>query len=119
VLETFMKNIIILIFLLLPCCAFAVNEIKVQADLEFLLDTQKESGKLCFGEKDCSTWSTFYLFNASVNKVIVGTEPSPSFKVIYGRHALLKQDLNDVVITLRELEQGNSFGAKYQVTNIE
>ncbi|QYK08982.1 hypothetical protein [Shewanella mangrovisoli] len=114
-----MKNLLIFTFLLLPCFVFAANEIKVQADLEFLLDTEKESGKLCFGETDCSTWSTFYLFNAKVKKVIVGTEPNASFKVIYGRHALLKQDLNGAVITLRELDKNNGFGAKYQVVNIE
>ncbi|MGR6501078.1 hypothetical protein [Shewanella sp. Koi 1] len=114
-----MKNLLILTFLLLPCFAFAKNEIKVQADLEFLLDTEKESGKLCFGENECSTWSTFYLFKANVKKVIIGIEPSGSFKVIYGRHALLKQDLNGAVITLRELEKNNGFGAKYQVINIE
>ena len=114
-----MKNLLIFTFLLLPCFVFAANEIKVQADLEFLLDTQKESGKLCIGENDCSTWSTFYLFKANVKKVIIGTEPSASFKVIYGRHALLKQDLNDVVLTLRELQHDNGFGAKYQVVSIE
>ena len=114
-----MKKFLIFTFLLLPCFVFAANEIKVKADLEFLLDTEKESGKLCFGENDCSTWSTFYLFNADVKKVIVGTESSTSFKVIYGRHALLKQDLNDVVLTLRELERDNGFGAKYQVVSIE
>ena len=114
-----MKKLLILTLLLFPCFVIAADELKVQADLEFILDTEKESGKLCFGKSDCSTWSTFYLFNANVKKLIIGNEPTTSFKVIYGQHGLLKQDLNGVVITLKKLELGNDFGAKYQVIGIE
>ena len=114
-----MRKLLTLTLFLLATFANAENEIKVRANHEFLLDTGKESGRLCFGKTDCSTWSTFYLFNAKVEKVILGVEPNSSFKVIYGQHALLKQNLNSVVVTLKKLKVDNEFNAKYQVIRVE
>ncbi|TLU61096.1 hypothetical protein FE810_15600 [Thalassotalea litorea] len=114
-----MKKLIALTLCFLSYFTFASEYVKVRADLLFITNTNVESGKLCFGDSECTTYSTFYLFNAKVHNVILGDVMDGSFKVIYGQHALIEQDINDVVLTLKELDENNQFGALYQVVSIE
>ena len=114
-----MNKLIVLTLYFFSYFTFASEDVKIRADLVFISNTNVESGKLCFGDSECTTYSTFYLFNAKVHNVIVGDVIDGPFKVIYGQHALIEQDINDVVLTLKELDENNQFGAIYQVVSIE
>ncbi|WP_285162835.1 hypothetical protein [Shewanella goraebulensis] len=114
-----MKKLIVLTLCFFSYFTFASDDVKIRADLEFITNTNVESGKLCFGDSECTTYSTFYLFNTRVHNVILGDVVDGSFKVIYGQHALIEQDITDVVLTLKKLDENNQFGALYQVVSIE
>jgi hypothetical protein len=109
-----MFRVIIFFVLLFPKFCFA-EEIIASLDLKFVKDTGKTAGVLCFseGENDCAQWATFYLYKAKVKKVLDGELAERNFTVIYGRHALRKNDHRNVVVRLQKLDEGAE--AKYQI----
>lgn len=112
-------SILILALAIFQICPAKAEEIKALIDLEFLEDTEITSGVLCFGEEDCHRWSTYYLFTAHVLKTIEGQLSSDSFKVIFGSHALKKEDFPYVLATLEPMESGNQFSAQYKILNLD
>jgi hypothetical protein len=84
-------------------------------DLKFLEETDLPAAFLCFEEDKCDVWATHYLWEARVRKVISGTEPDKHFLVLYGVHALKKQDLRNVLATMKKLEPGAYANARYQI----
>lgn len=107
---------LIWVVLLLSPSAFA-DEVVAVVDLKFLKDTGEPASTLCFeddGQNDsCATWSTFYLFEARVKKVVHGEPVSRKFQVWFGRHALKKGNIRNAVAKLKPLPAGHE--ASYQV----
>ncbi|WP_288132790.1 hypothetical protein [Microbulbifer sp.] len=97
------------------------EDLVVEADLRFIKDTGESSQSMCFEDEEttCFSWATFYLYSARVKKTISGPEVPREFRVIFGRHALAKKNISDVVIKLEELPENNVFNAMYQVVEIE
>ena len=92
------------------------EELIVELDLKFIKDTGKTADVMCYGENevDCHTWSTFYLYEAKVKKVVSGDLPENKFTVIYGRHALRKNNHKGVIVRLNKLLPDAD--AQYQIS---
>lgn len=114
VLESHMKKIIVIIAVLFSNYCLA-EELIAKLDLKFIRDTGKTAGVLCYGdnEKDCHEWSTFYLYEAKVKKILSGNLPVDKFTVIYGRHALRKINHSSVIVRLNKLPANGD--AQYQI----
>ena len=111
-----MRKIILLS--LIVASIYAEAESIVVADLMYVRDTGDTASALCFDDegKECSTWSTFYLFEAKIKKHISGNELPKRFNVIFGRHALKKKDIKKALVKLEPIT-GNK-EAQYQVIDI-
>jgi hypothetical protein len=109
-----MIRVIIFFVLMLSKLCFA-EEIVASLDLKFVKDTGTRAGILCYGEgeNDCHNWSTFYLYEAKVKKVLSGELVESHFTVIYGRHALRKNNHRNIVVRLKKLAEGAE--AQYQI----
>ena len=62
---------------------------------------------MCLGQSEddaCFPWATSYLWEAKVRKIISGAEFQKRFLVLFGRHALKKQDLHSVLAIMTKLE---------------
>lgn len=107
------KVILILSILCSNCCS--AEELIAKLDLKFIKDTGKTATVLCYddNEKDCHEWSTFYLYEAKVKKVLSGNLPSSKFSVIYGAHAMLANNHRNVVVSLNKLPAGGD--SQYQI----
>ena len=92
------KYLLILLFLS-PINTFAENVVAV-LDLKFISDTEKTSTSICFEDEttECFSWASFYLYEAKIKKVLSGELSSKKFKVIYGRHALKKKILKELLL---------------------
>ena len=97
---------LILFVLLLSPSAFSEEVIAV-VDLKFLKDTGETASTLCYEEEgqssNCTTWATFYLFEARVKKVVHGEPIGRKFLVWFGRHALMEGNIRNVVAKLKPL----------------
>ncbi|RYF99091.1 MAG: hypothetical protein EOO07_37225 [Chitinophagaceae bacterium] len=91
------------------------DEIIASLDLKFVKDTGETAGVICYSEDDadCHEWSTFYLYEAKVKKVFSGELAEKHFTVIYGHHALLKNNHRNVIVSLKKLTDGAD--ARYQI----
>lgn len=109
------RNIVLLFLLLSPVTL--AEEVIAVVDLKFLKETGKVASTLCFEggdiENDCTTWATFYLFEARVKKVVSGEPRARKFHVWFGRHALRKGNIKNMVAKLKPLPQENE--VDYQV----
>lgn len=93
------------------------EEIVAVLDLKFVENTGEPGGYICFDDDECDVWSEYYLFEASVDKVISGDLPEKKFFVLYARHNLGEKNLRNVVALLKEREPGEFSAAKYQITH--
>lgn len=109
-----MKKIIVIFAVLFSNYCLS-EELIAKLDLKFIKDTGKTAGVLCYGdnEDDCHEWSTFYLYEAKVKKVLSGNLPIKKFTVIYGRHALRKNNHSNVIVRLNKLPANED--AQYQI----
>ncbi|WNC71647.1 hypothetical protein RGQ13_16195 [Thalassotalea psychrophila] len=112
-----MKFIALVLSALISLSAYSSEDLKVVADLKFLSDTGVESTKMCI-DGGCDAWATFYLYELDVKKVLSGELADNKFKVIYGRHAEVKADMNSVVVVLHQLKGPQNHNAQYQVLQI-
>lgn len=112
-----MKKIIVIFAALFSNYCLA-EEIIAKLDLKFIKDTGKTAGVLCYGdnEEDCHEWSTFYLYEAKVKKILSGNLPVNKFTVIYGRHALRKNNHSSVIVRLNKLSADGD--AQYQILEL-
>jgi hypothetical protein len=112
--ETLMTRFIIIFIIFTSNSCFA-EELTAVLDLKFIKDTGITSGVMCYRDEgeDCHTWSTFYLYDAKVRKVISGELSQKKITVIYGRHALLKNNRKNVVVRLKQLRPDAE--AQYQI----
>lgn len=112
-----MCRFVFIVILLLSPKLYA-EELVAVLDLYFKKDTGDTAATLCFGEGEegCGQWATFYLYEARIKKVLSGEFNSKKFKVIYGRHALLKKNLKGVVATLIKLP--DNAHAEYQIIEL-
>jgi len=97
-------------------CLAQEGELVAEVDLKYLKETEQVVAILCYGDHpdDCHPWAHGYLYEARVRKVISGQAPKGKFLVIYGRHALKKQNLRGVVGRFSKLTDGTD-GAEYQI----
>lgn len=112
-------RLIALLTLLISFSVISSDETVAVVDLTFITDTEIESGKMCFDEKHCQTWSTFILYKAELKNLISGLKTGQYFKIIYGRHSYNENAIENVKVYLKKLEPNNKFGAKYQVIRLE
>ena len=107
---------LVLVALLFSSKAFA-GEVVVVVDLKFVRDTGETASTLCFEKeaetKSCAAWATFYLFEARVKNVVHGEPISRKFKVWFGRHALKKGNIRNLVAKLKPLPAEHE--ASYQI----
>ena len=94
------------------------EEIVAILDLKFVEDTGDTAAVLCFGEEDadCGVWATYYLFEASVDKVISGELPNDKFLVLFGRHALKKRSFRNVIALLKERDVEDPNEPQYRIS---
>ena len=94
------------------------DELVAVVDLKYLKETEQVVAILCYSDlpEDCHPWAHGYLFEARVRKVISGQAPKGKFLVIYGRHALKKQNLRGVAGRFSKLTDGTD-GAEYQIVS--
>ncbi len=111
-------NIVVATGLIALSPAVLSDEIVAILDLEFIEDTGDTAAMLCFGEDntDCADWATYYLFEATPLRVIKGELPDEPFHVLFGRHALKKQDFYDVVALIEEREDARPEEPQYQIS---
>ncbi len=109
-------SLAVLLMMVLSSPARAEDLVAV-VDLKFLEDTGRTASVLCLGENpgDCVAWSTLYLYEARVRKVLSGTESRTKLRVIQGAHALAQSNIRRLVAVLRKLESSDPSGADYQV----
>lgn len=114
--KTLIRPLIATVLLFVTPAAMA-EEIVAILDLEFIEDTGDTAAVLCFDEDDadCGVWATYYLFEAKVDKVISGELPSERFLVLYGQHALKKENFRNVVALLKEREVENPSEPQYRI----
>jgi len=101
--------------LLMPPTVVA-DEIVAILDLKFIENTGEPGGYLCIGDEECGVWAVFYLFEASVDKVISGELPEKKFLVLYARHALREKSFRNIVALLKAREPDDFSAASYQIT---
>ncbi len=111
-----MRKIILLLLVTVSICVQAESVVVV--DLAYVRDTGETASALCFGDEgtECSSWSTFYLFEAKVKKHVSGKELPEKFNVIFGQHALRKKNIKKAVVKIEPIT-GNK-EANYQVIDI-
>ena len=99
-----------------PCAV--TDEIVAILDLKFMEDTGDTAAVMCVGDgdEDCVVWATYYLFEASVDKIISGTLPERRFFLIYGQHALRKKNFRNVVALLKRRDVSDPNEPPYQIT---
>ena len=116
-----MKQMLISLFVVLILVATSpsahAEDIVAILDLEFIEDTGETAAVLCLGDddSDCVPWATFYVFEATPLRVIKGELPEEPFAVLFGRHALKKQDFYDVVAMIEHLEDADPDRPQYQI----
>ena len=103
------------LFCLLGASDVHAEDLVAIVDLKFLEETDVTAAVLCFGENECDVWATHYLWEARVRELISGTEPDERFLVLFGVHALKKQNLRNVLATMKKLEPGAYGNARYQI----
>jgi len=84
-------------------------------DLKFIEETDIPAGMICFGEDQCDVWAVHYLWEARVRELIHGEEIDRRFRVLFGRHALVKRDLKKRYVALRRLTPEEHPTARYEV----
>jgi ketosteroid isomerase-like protein len=99
-----------------PVCLAQESELVAVVDLKYLKETEQVVAIMCYGDlpEDCHPWAHGYLFEARVRKVINGQAPKGKFLVIYGHHAMKKENLRGVVGRFSKLTDGTD-GAEYQI----
>jgi len=97
-------------------CLAQTDDLVAVVDLQYLKETGQVTAIMCYGDspEDCDPWAHGYLFEARVRKVIHGQAPKKKFLVLYGRHAMRKQDLRGVTGRFSKLVDGTD-GAEYQL----
>jgi len=100
-----MNRCIAFILLIFSQCCTS-EEIVAVLNLKYIKDTEKTAAVLCFGDagEDCAQWATHYLFEAKVKKLISGELLSKKFNVLFGRHALKKENIKGMVAQLEKTE---------------
>ncbi len=95
----------------------SADEIVAVLDLKFIEETDKVAALMCFGEnnEDCDVWAMHYLFEAKVDKVISGELPEKRFPVLYGRHAMKKENYRNVVVMLKRLDAAEESDPQYRI----
>ena len=94
----------------------AAEEIVAVLDLKFIENTGEPGGYLCFDDDECGVWAVFYLFEASVDRVISGELPEKKFLVLYARHALREKNFRNIIALLKKREPDDFSEASYQIT---
>lgn len=112
-----MNRILLLLLPIFPLFAIAEEFVAV-LDLKFIDETKQAAAWMCYDEigDNCHPWAYFYVFEARLKKAIEGEFESKKFKVLFGRHALPKRDIKNLVVTMRKLE--NESLADYQVLEL-
>lgn len=111
-----LSRVVVLFVMVFPLTVHAEDVIAI-LDLKFIEDTGRPAGYLCLGEgeEDCVEWAPLYLFEARVRKVLKGELPRKPFRLLGGRHALMKKDIRGVVAILKKLEESNPDEPQYQI----
>jgi hypothetical protein len=93
------------------------EEVVAVVDLKFLKETDQTAAVLCLGEtdEDCVVWARHYLWEARIRKVLAGAVPEKRLLVLFGRHALLKKDVRNIVVLMTRLESESPSEARYQI----
>jgi hypothetical protein len=95
------------------------EEVVAVVDLKFLKETDQTAAVLCLGEsdedEDCVVWAHHYLWEARIRKVIAGAVTEKRFLVLFGRHALMKKDIRNIVVLMKRLESNSPAEARYQI----
>ena len=105
-------------FLMFTNSAIAEESVAL-VDLSFVKDTEIASHVMCYDNDNCHNWATYYIFSVNVIKVISGELPEGNFKVVFGRHALLKKDFSNVLATFEKIEYFDDYEASYKVLDWE
>ena len=110
-------QISVIAVLLLASPGLFAEEIVAILDLKFIEETDLTAAVMCFGEdeSDCHEWAVYYLFEAKVDKVISGHLPDKRFRVLYGRHALAKRNIRNMVALLKERDISDSDEPRYRI----
>lgn len=97
-------------------CLAQSDEFVGVVDLEFVKETEQVVAIMCWGDTDdtCHPWAHGYLFEARLRKVVNGQAPKGKFRVLYGHHAMKKQNLRRVTGRFSKLTDGTD-GAEYQI----
>ena len=112
-----MLRFFLILALLAPPAVHADETVVAILDLKFIEDTGDPASVLCLGddEESCVQWASLYLFEARVRKTISGELPRGPFRVLGGRHALIKKNLRGVIAILTKLEAGEPEAPRYQI----
>lgn len=96
-----------------PFCLAQEDELVAIVDLRFLKETEQVVAVMCFDD-DCGPSAYGYLYEATVRKVVNGHAPRNKFLVIYGRHAMRKNNVRGLAARFNKLTD-NPDGAEYQI----
>ena len=105
-------------FLLAVSVRISAEEIVAVLDLKFIEETDKTAVVMCYGndDDDCGVWAVHYMFEAKVDKVISGNLPDKRFLVLFGKHALARKNIRNVVALLKKLDVDDPDEPQYQIT---
>ena len=116
-----MNRYLFFLLFLLSTKAYAEDMVAV-VNLKFIKNTGSTASVICYGENstDCSSWASYYLYEAKVKKVLSGKFPSKKIKVIYGRHALLEKNFKNWVVSLDSVNEREKeeTGGEYKIIEV-
>lgn len=97
-------------------CLAQTDDLVAVVDLKYLRETEQVTAIMCYGDSpgDCHPWAHGLLFEARVRKIIHGQVAKKKFLVLYGRHAMRKQDLRGVTGRFSKLVD-DADGAEYHM----
>ena len=106
----------LIVLAILPSRGVYAQDLVALVDLKFLAETDKVARVLCLGEDNCFPWAHHYLWEAKVRRIISGEETERRFLVLFGAHALKKQDFRGIVAAMDRLESNAPSEARYQIS---
>jgi hypothetical protein len=99
-----------------PIAAAAVADV----DLKFVRVTDLPAAYICFDEeqKQCDVYAVYYLWEATLRQQNSGDALPKKFRVLFGNHALLREDFRLVGAHIIRSERLKTRKALYEITKV-
>jgi len=99
-----------------PIAAAAVADV----DLKFIRVTDLPAAYICFDDEQqqCGVYAVYYLWEATLRRQNSGDPLPRRFRVLFGNHALLKEDFRLLGARIIRSDRMKNSKALYEITNV-